>query len=241
VNKESRTFMEVEDFESMFAQALVVAKHGEHDQKTHGNWATGSETVTDLKAWSDAEVAKLGSDSDKEIYFMDRILSQRVKDSPFKQAVSTYQSLLGYTMNEALRDPLISTDNVATIIASLDGAIEYAPPLNTPITVYRGVKGNGLDFFESKRVGDVYTDKGFSSTSLDPKIAAKFANSESSYYQGLVFRMKLPVGTKGVFPSSVTGIESQFSREAEYLLPRDSKFRILSNEGRVWDVEVVND
>jgi hypothetical protein len=41
VNKESRTFMEVEDFESMFAQALVVTKHGEHDQKTHGNWATG--------------------------------------------------------------------------------------------------------------------------------------------------------------------------------------------------------
>ncbi len=33
--------MEVEDFESMFAQALVVTKHGEHDQKTHGNWATG--------------------------------------------------------------------------------------------------------------------------------------------------------------------------------------------------------
>jgi hypothetical protein len=33
--------MEVEDFESMFAQALVVAKHGEGDQKPHGSWATG--------------------------------------------------------------------------------------------------------------------------------------------------------------------------------------------------------
>jgi len=218
-----------------------VLKHQEHDQSTHGNWATGSEIATDLIAWSDAEVAKLGSDTDKELYFMDRILSQRVKDSPFTHAVNTYQSLLGYTMNEALRDPLISTDGVATIIAGLDGAIEYAPPLDTPITVYRGIKGNALDFFEPLKVGDVYTDKGFSSTSLDPKIGAKFANSESGYYQGIVFRMKLPVGTKGVFPSSVTGIESQFSREAEYLLPRDSKFRVLTNQGKVWDVEVVND
>jgi len=39
VNKESRTFMEVEDFESMFAQASVVIKHEQHDQKTHGSWA----------------------------------------------------------------------------------------------------------------------------------------------------------------------------------------------------------
>lgn len=40
--------MEVEDFESMFAQALVVAKHGEHDQKTHGNWATGGTVYTSI-------------------------------------------------------------------------------------------------------------------------------------------------------------------------------------------------
>ena len=42
MNKETRTFMEVEDFESMFALASDVSKHQEHDQKTHGNWATGT-------------------------------------------------------------------------------------------------------------------------------------------------------------------------------------------------------
>ena len=222
-------------------QVEDVLKHGTHDQKTHGSWATETEVVTDLIAWGNAEMAKLGSDSDKELYFMDRILSQRVKDSPFEPAVYSYQSMLGYTMNEALRDPLISIKAVETTIAGLDGAIEYAPTLNTPITVYRGVKGNALDFFEELKVGDVYSDKGFSSTSLDPKIGARFANAESGYYQGIVFRMKLPAGTKGVFTASVTGIYSQFSREAEFLLPRDSRFRILSNQGKVWDVEVIDD
>jgi hypothetical protein len=218
-----------------------VAKHGEHDQKTHGNWATGSEVVTDLVAWRDSEIAKLGSDTDRELSFMDTILRHRVVGSMFTRAVDTYQSMLGYTINEALRDPVISTDGVATTIALLDGAIEYAPPLDSPITVYRGVKGNGLDFFEALKVGDVYSDKGFSSTSLDPAMGAKFANAESGMYQGIVLRMKLPAGTQGVFPASVTGIESQFSREAEFLLPRDSKFKILNNEGKVWDVELVND
>lgn len=43
MTKETRTFMEVEDFESWFAQASVIEKHlpGGHDQKDHGSWATG--------------------------------------------------------------------------------------------------------------------------------------------------------------------------------------------------------
>ena len=43
MNKETRTFMEVEDFESMFAQAFDVTKHQEHDQSTHGSWADGTQ------------------------------------------------------------------------------------------------------------------------------------------------------------------------------------------------------
>jgi hypothetical protein len=61
-----------EDFNAYYAHLLEggrvedffdkMEKHGTHDQKTHGNWATGSEVVTDLVAWRDSEIAKLGSD-----------------------------------------------------------------------------------------------------------------------------------------------------------------------------------
>jgi hypothetical protein len=54
--------------------------------------------------------------------------------------------------------------------------------------------------------------------------------------------MDLPVGTKGVFPSSVLGLEGGVTRtEAEFLLPRGSKFEILSKEGKVWELGLVND
>lgn len=47
MNKETRTFMQVEDFESWFAQAPSVEKHlqGQHDQRTHGSWSGGGAGV----------------------------------------------------------------------------------------------------------------------------------------------------------------------------------------------------
>ena len=219
-----------------------VLKHGSHDQKTHGSWATG-ESVSDINEWNKTELAKYPSREAQEAYLLDNILSQRMEGftgREFYSAVEKYQTLLGYNMNEALRDPQISTDQLAYEIAGLDGAIESAPPLKSDITVYRGIKGNGLDFFEGLKKGDVYTDKGFVSTTLDTDVATKFA-VQGNMYQGVILRMKLPAGTKGLYPTSVTGLTSLSSREAEFLLPRDTSFKVINNEGKVWDVEVVDD
>jgi hypothetical protein len=223
---------------------IPLFKHQEHDQSTHGNWAgTGQEVVTDIEEWNKAELAKYPSQEAQEAYLLDRILSQRMEGftgREYHRAVDSYQTLLGYTMNEALRDPNVSTDQVQYLIAGLDGAIESAPLTKEPMTVYRGIKGNGLDFFEGLKKGDIFTDRGFVSTSLDTNVATKFS-VQGSMYQGIVMRMRLPAGTAGLFPTSVTGLTSLSSREAEFLLPRDSKFKILNNEGKVWDVELVND
>jgi hypothetical protein len=229
-----------------FAPGLkpVIKFNPNHDEK--GQFSSGpggsSSAVDDLNKWNDAELAKFNSVNDQESYLLDNILSQRMQGFTGKEyykSVNDYQTLLGYTINEALRDPQISTEQVKYLIAGLDAAIDSAPPLLKDTVVYRGVKGNGLDFFESLKPGNVYTDKGFSSTSLDSSIATKFATS-GSMYQGIVLRMKLPAGTKGLYPTSVTGLTSLSSRESEFLLPRNSSFKVLNNQGKVWDVEVVN-
>ena len=214
-----------------------VLKHGSHDQKTHGNWATG---VTDINEWNKAELAKFSSPEEQQKYLDSKMLSQ-VKDGfegdSFKGAVKTYQGLHGYGINEALRDPLISEEQYQDDINGLDNAIKSAPSLSEPLTLFRGIKGNGLDFFESLKAGDIYQDKGFVSTTLDTQVATDF--STNSMYQGIVLRYKLPAGTKGFFPAGVTGLEASY--ESEFVLPRNSKFKVLNNQGKVWDVEVVND
>ena len=222
-----------------------VAKHGEHDQKTHGNWATGN--YENLADWYKDEIKVFESESDRELYFTNLLLSQRLKGftemayPEFSGAISFYESRGGYDMNEALRDPQISEDGYKPKIDALDKAMEIAPPLSEELVTYRGVKGNGLDFFEKLKVGDIWEDEGFTSTTIDPGVAQQFGGS-LPYYEGLVFRMKLPAGTKGIFPSGyhepLYG-QSADTSEAEFLMPRGSKFKIVAQRGKVWDIELV--
>jgi hypothetical protein len=163
-----------------------------------------------------------------------------------KTAVLMYQGNQGKKINEALRDPQISESAWQRYIDQLDSAIETAPPLKTSVTVYRGVTYNvGRDnqFWDRVEVGDVIEDKGFVSTTLRPSLAADFAYyNDSVQSQGFVFKMDLPQGSKGIFPSSVLGLDGGVTRtEAEFLLPRGSKFEVLSKQGKVWELGLVND
>jgi hypothetical protein len=126
------------------------------------------------------------------------------------------------------------------MIDGMDKAIASAPPTTSDMTVYRGIKGNGLDFFETLKTGDTFNDKGFVSTTLDTDVATAFS-VQGTMYQGIVMRMRLPAGTAGLFPTSITGLGSLSSREAEFVLPRNSNFKVLNNQGKIWDVELVND
>jgi hypothetical protein len=222
-----------------------MEKHGEHDQKTHGNWASGN--YESLADWLTAEEKVFASDEEREEYFKGILFSQREKGftelahPEFSGAISNYEGRLGYDMNEALRDPQISEDGYKPTIDALDKAMEIAPPLSEEVVAYRGVKGNGLDFFDRLKVGDTWEDKGFTSTTIDPAIARRFGG-EQPYYDGIIFRMKLPAGTKGIFPSGyhepMYGWEPDTS-EAEFLMPRGSKFKVVAQRGKIWDVELV--
>jgi hypothetical protein len=222
-----------------------MEKHGSHDQKTHGNWASGN--YDNLAEWFKDEAKVFESETDKEVYFMTMLLSQRLKGftemayPEFSTAISAYEGRTAYDMNEALRDDQISDDGYRPIFESLDKAIETAPPLSEELVAYRGVKGNGLDFFENLEVGQVFEDRGFTSTTIDPGVAQQFGGSQP-YYDGLVFRYKLPAGTKGIFPSGyhepMYGWTPSMT-EAEFLLPRGSKFKVVAKRGKVWDVELM--
>jgi len=226
-------------------------KHGSHDQKTHGNWATGN--YENLQDWFKAEDAVFGSKAEKDKYIRENLLSQRKAGfteeahPEFAGAIDSYTGSRGYEINEALRDPQISDEGFMNTVNKLDKAIDIASPLGEELISYRGVKGNGLDFFETLKVGDTYEDKAYTSTTIDAGVAQQFGGS-MPYYDGLVFRYKLPAGTKGIFPAGYPTYDSDAmgnmkftpkTDEAEFLLPRNSKFKVTAQRGKVWDVELV--
>ena len=218
----------------------MVEKHGSHDQKTHGSWATGN--YENLGDWIKEELSVFSSDADREKYIEETINSQRVSaydNTKYSGAVETYEGKIGYDINEALRDPQISDDGYMNTVTKLDEAIDAIEPISQEVIAYRGVKGNGLDFFEKMKTGETYTDKGFTSTTIDPYVAKQFGGV-SGYYEGIIFKYKLPAGTKGIFPSNFTDKSiGRDTSEAEFLLPRNSKFKIVAQRGKVWDVELV--
>ena len=228
----------------LFTSSLnSVQKHlaGQHDQSSHGSWAV--DTFEDLEVWSMRSNEALGSTEDEREAFYEKAMSQQINAGydvgaypEYKRPLELYLSSEYKLINEALRDPLISTEAIEGEISDLDEVINNAPALESPLLAYRGVNDSMTGFFGNLKVGDVFQDKGFVSTTLDPEIAHQFTGS-SMFSKILQFH--LPKGTKGLFPEYFLGDEVYSWKEREFLLPRDSKFKVTQIRGSIIDVEIV--
>lgn len=128
-----------------------------------------------------------------------------------KRALDNYTSSGYITINDHLRHNTDVYANVSRDISALRDAIDRSSVPNN-IIVYRGVRQPFLDSLRA-RVGDVFTDAGFVSTTFDKDLAVG-----RSYRQGYI-ELRVPQGTRG-------GIGS-FS-ESELILQSGTKFRIVS-------------
>lgn len=131
---------------------------------------------------------------------------------------------------------------ILNVIHQLDSTIKNAPSLNQDMLTYRGIWGQeATQFFTNLKPGDTFTDLGFSSTSLTKQIALNFARYDRPN-GGVVLEIVNPAGTKGVFPlalrAEVTPQYVSATSENEWLLPRDTKFEVVSVEGRTVRVVV---
>ena len=236
--KNERIFMEEDD---LLLSLGIFTKHlaGQHDQSSHGSWAL--DTFEDLEVWSMRSNEALGSTEDEREAFYEKAMSQQINAGydvgaypEYKRPLELYLSSEYKLINEALRDPLISTEAIEGEIYDLDEVINNAPTLESPLLAYRGVNDNS-EFFTNLKVGDVFEDKGFVSTTLDPDIATSF--SASALY-GKILQFHLPKGTKGLFPEYFLGDEVYSWKEREFLLPRNSNFKVTQIRGRIIDVEI---
>lgn len=131
-----------------------------------------------------------------------------------KMSDAEFDSLRAYTgnaynsINDALREISPASESTAKHIKNIDNIFEKATPLNNDIYVYRGVRNPQIwnDIKNNKiKLGDIYKDKAFQSTSINSKTAYKFMEQEvgnalvdsSPGENGVFFKIKLPEGFKG--------------------------------------------
>lgn len=135
------------------------------------------------------------------------------------------EAIHGYTdgaydgLNDNLRTGTILSSSRATLCANLDSALAKGS-LDGGI-YYRGIDASdvGKMFGPEINKGDTVKDMGFVSTSHSKSVAEGFSHG------GVVLQIEAPKGAKGM---DVTHISSVGTHEKEVILPRGSKFEIIS-------------
>ena len=191
-----------------------VNKHGEHDQSTHGSWATGSQGSS-----SDGGGFKDYGSQPQEFY-QHYESTYRINGSLIN-SVTTYQQA-GATINDEMRRKWDSADEDSKkLVLEIDSAIDDSLPLDENTILYRGMRGQGISDFE---VGDVLTDKAYMSTTVHKEFADGWANNLTS---GYIIKIEAQAGQKGLITNFYTA-DTMLTDEYEYLLPRNTSIEITS-------------
>lgn len=137
-------------------------------------------------------------------------------------------------MNVALRTNSTEVKYHAEGIAGIDSILNKSL-LDKPITVYRGFRARPEVFDSMVNLG-AYTDLGYSSTSVNQKVADDWIKgSNYSEKKAVTVKMNLPAGFKAhkvdysVGTSNGWGIGS-FDEEEEVIIPRNTMFKVISME-----------
>ena len=177
-----------------------------------------------------SSIEKPGISKNNKVYLLDPAIESYATDPS-----------MGYQLNSSLRNSQKLLYPLYKLAKALD-ALFYSNHSTTsaPIKVYRGISYDSTPGYEKdveniknilncKNGETTFIDKGFVSTSTSLDVAKKFAGKN-----GVVMEINLPAGVKyiDVFRSfSDADIYHRYAKsECEYLLPRNSKFKIVEKE-----------
>ena len=242
---------------SVFYRSLTERNaQGHHNQKSHapGVNASGatSSTIEAGIGVSDIDNASPLLES-VEAALLEEYVSS-LTDDEFA-AIKAYKGADYSRINDPLRGTNVSeawgfrpmdTETRIKRTAELDSALQKGElPTNTML--YRGMITENLllnDTGTPLKVGSVFTDKGFTSTSHKLSAASRFGDAD---YQAVgtkgtktVMHIKAAAGTKGGFIGLGNKSLIKVDAEREFLLPRGSKFMVTKIEvsGGVSNVRV---
>lgn len=132
-----------------------------------------------------------------------------------------------YKINYALRNEGFNKTDEYTksVIKGLDELIEESDKLDNDYVVFRalGFSADSDKWEQWKKIGSIITDKGFvSTTPTNGTYLRMFGGRPGKNY---ILRIKLPKGTQGINMRKLDYLQNE--KNEEYLLPRNSSFRVL--------------
>jgi len=130
-------------------------------------------------------------------------------------------------LNSYLRNPkflLIKNDTYNEIIKNLWNLCLNAPAFDNSYIIYRFIHDD--TFLSDLKVGDIFQDKGFMSTTRDP-----FYKSDSYSFGFILLKIRIPKNIKGV-GLCLEGC-SHFPNEQEIIFPPLTRFKLISRDSDI--------
>jgi|GEM_PF-6225026 len=199
-----------------------VSKHQQHDQQSHGNWATDGSYPTEA------------------------VVSTEIYEAVYQYANRGFQPV-----NYSLRTKTSDIEN-NYIVKGMDLVIKATPALTEDKTLLRGVRGAIASKLLESKVGDGFQDNGFLSTTGNVNIAKFFSDNQSEDGAIMVLDVpkgtkafqpkKFFMGASNDFRTNDDGSDlwGALTQEDEYILARGTKFQItgIDKETRTVNVKV---
>lgn len=223
-----------------------LEKHapGKHNQQSHAGGGVGGKTnYSNLMDFVNEEVPEGISVTRYLDEQMKQTYSQNT-DPKYNDDLKYYITDDGLALNRQLRTGERLSIKQTNVVNGITSAMEDTPNIKQPLTVYRGIKQNSdsSSAFNQIKEGDIFQDSGFVSTSLSSYVAGEMANANATIdKQGILMKINVPAGAEGIYPNSFLKGLNPYGQEVEFLLPMNSKFKVNSKLGKVWEVEVVNE
>jgi hypothetical protein len=149
---------------------------------------------------------------------------QYIQQNKGKYIVRDFSLYGSFYINRYLRsinDPtaLFKDVLIEKMIEQLWGLISNAPAFEKSYYVYRFISKD--DYLSDLKVGDVWVDNSFTSTTRDP-----FYDSQNNYFGFKLLKIKLPANKKGC--GLMVEPYSHFKNEQEIILPPYAKYKLIS-------------
>ncbi len=216
---------EIEGFRGLFrTKALAVKYSGEDNiyllSNTQNN-LTGNISVFDKEL---NEIKKFSTD--------DIIALKEYKYTP--------EAFHGYLRHGRVRG-LLSREELDNFIANIDEMFvmdNKAYTTEKPTKLYRALQQDlsSEDIEQLSRTGGIFTEKSFASTSTDLSVAKRFNGGSP------ILEINVPQGAKYLDMDKLFNIQMRRWREDEYLLNRNSKFKVtgFDAENNIIKVDYLN-
>lgn len=137
-----------------------------------------------------------------------------------RAALSSYVRDGHGPLNQALGDGVALSDELATMRDALDDAIARQDPIKQDTMLFRGNPFGNSDL-DNAAEGDEFRFPTFVSTSASESVSESFAG----HHGGWLMEIRAPAGSRGIVPESHVSVDWP---EREVVLPRGSKFRVVS-------------